>query len=299
MPKVVARREGADLDSTFVAVWEPYLQAPWLTETHVLPEIPIKEGVGVRVRDSSATATLLYRRPESRATLRTDTLSSNGSFTLFREEFGQFSLDLAGGAEAVAGSMRLSLQEWPALKVMEQGIENGLPWLRLKGTLPGYPAEAANQPHAGQFVRFVQEGQVAWWLPVAQIETAKNGDTILRLSREIGFMFDAKDKILRETAYPFRVLRGAATVEFPTGANLSWSISGTGEAKTVLMKIRADSITRLGLTAPFRLNSAAVRTVGETEWQDLKIFADGMVELPANAGTKLIREIRMEVLNSP
>lgn len=291
MPKVVAHREGTDLDSTFVAVWEPFPQTPWLSEAGVLPEIPAEEGLGVRVRGGDATATLLYRRPESRATLRTEALAANGRFALLREQAGESALDLVAGTEAAAGPLRLVLDEWPVLPVLEQGIEHGLPWLKLKGALPGYPAETADQPHAGRFARFVQEGQAAWWLPVARVETTAEGDTRLRPARTIGFTFDAGARVLTETAFPFRILRGAAVVEFPAGAHLSWRVEEADEAKAVVVTVRTDAAARVGLAAPLRLRRAAFRPVGETDWRDVAIAADGMVTVPASAG---VSELKLE-----
>jgi hypothetical protein len=268
MPKVVVRRQGTDLDSTFVAVWEPFQQTPSLTDAVLLPDIPERDGVGVRMRAPSTTATILYRRPESQATLKTDTLTTNGRFTTLRADDAGNSLDLVEGTEAAAGPLSVKLAAWPTLPVIGQGIGNGQSWLLLKGSMPAYPADPERQPHAGKFARFVQKGQSNWWLPVAQVESTPSEDTKLTLSREIGFVYDAKNELLRESFFPFRSMTGAACVEFPCSASVTWdSLS----ADIVILKVTAAAPVEIRLLDDGKRSSARIRNTGTDAWSDLPI----------------------------
>ncbi|MDP2989514.1 MAG: heparinase II/III family protein, partial [Kiritimatiellota bacterium] len=78
MPKVIVRRDAkaetpsargetspargeAQLDSTFVAAWEPFREAPWIEQVSKL-QVEESAGVGVRLAGSGCEAVVLYRK---------------------------------------------------------------------------------------------------------------------------------------------------------------------------------------------------------------------------------------------
>jgi len=81
------RREGHALRSTFVALWEPYRQTPFLADVTPLPNLPV--GVlGYQLHAEEQTTTVLYQPPESRTTVTTDVL-----FSMFCGERHRFHSD--------------------------------------------------------------------------------------------------------------------------------------------------------------------------------------------------------------
>ncbi|OGV74471.1 MAG: hypothetical protein A3K19_05345 [Lentisphaerae bacterium RIFOXYB12_FULL_65_16] len=280
MPKVIVRRDGKDLASRFVAVWEPFPQQPWLTEARAIPEVPAADGLGIALRLADASATVLYRHPESANALRLPGLTSNARFTVLRTEPQWTSLDLYDGVAAAAGPMSVTLTPLPALPVAGQGGDRDAPWLTLKGSLDGYPADASGQPHAGQFVRLIQDGQASWWLPVARVEPNADGTCRVHFSREIGFAYDVERKLLRETLYPYRLLRGAARVSFPVGANLKWRLGENGAR----LKIAASSHATIRLATALPAASVRVRHVGTPDWKELTAKRDAealVIDIPS------------------
>ncbi len=280
MPKVIVRRDGTDLDSTFVAVWEPFAGQPWLSAVNLLPDIPAEQGVGVALTAEDMQATILYRRPESTATLRTEGLSTDGRFTVVRVEDKETYLDLYDGTHATAGPVMVTLRPPSALPVLSVGEENGEHYVIVRGELPDYPRDVAGQPHAGQFIRFTQEGQSSRWLPLQRIEPDGDGQWRLVLTREPGFTFDAPRKSLRELCVPYRTLFGAATVTLPSWMNVRWHpVTDDG----VQLWVRASYDVRLRLKGLEKMSKAQARAESSETWIDVpvqRVDGDSVIVLP-------------------
>jgi len=267
MPKIIVRRDGRYLDSTFVAVWEPFLQAPWLAEVAALPAINPEDGLGVLLRGEHGQAKVLYRRPESAARLVVNGFASDAQFAVLRD-YGddRHAVDVYQGAHVVAGDVTAQLSPWPSLPVIGQGEEHGAPYLLVEGALDGYPTDPEKQPHAGGFVKFVQESHASWWLPLQRLEKNEDGACRLYLARTIGFAYDARLERLQERFYPFRTLSGKAAVVLPSTMNLEW---GDLAGDQVQLRLRLTANARLTLAGVPDAEAVRMRPRAAATWMPL------------------------------
>lgn len=292
MPKVIVRRDGKDLASAFLAIWEPFPQSPWLVDTRTVAGIPAADGFGVVLKGTAVSGMVLYRRPESTATLRAPGLASDGLFAILREQSGWTSLDVYEGTRTTAGPVTVETTPYPDMPVLRQERFDSLPCLILKGRLPGYPTAAARQPHAGGYVRFTQTGHENWWLPVTHMEAMPDGNTRLVLAREIGFVYDdSGNGHLRETSFPFRLMAGKATVGFPTRVNVRWHALAEVGGSVKVAGTGAVRLSFAGLTA----TRARLHAQGD-RWIDIETQrTNGRMsfELPAEARGNGMAEISL------
>ncbi|MBN1672464.1 MAG: heparinase II/III family protein [Kiritimatiellae bacterium] len=214
MPKVIVRRRGKELASTFTAVWEPFRVQPRLDHARRIPELAEETGVAVECRYPDARVVAVYRKPEARAPLSAGGLRMDGAFAAMREFGGKTGLSLFDGAriEGAGVTARLSpVAALPLLAVREGAAAHEL---LVGAELPGYPTVPTDQPHAGGHILLSQNGSEQRWLPLAGIAPG-GGRATLTLTREAGFTYDAGRAVLREQFLPRRTIHGAATVVLP------------------------------------------------------------------------------------
>ena len=221
MPKVVVRRTGQALSSTFVALWEPFHDHPFLDEVVPLADL-VGEGWGVEVKAGTARCAVLYQPPESHGQLSASGLAGDGRFAVQFESKEETSLDLFDGTLIECSSLFAQVKTYAPLPVTGLKKEKIGYVLTLAGTLDGYPENAAHQPHAGEHICLRQENNAHRWLRLSRIET-RGGNTDLVLDGDPGFSFDADRGILRETYFPLGIHVGAAHVALPSWINLRWS----------------------------------------------------------------------------
>ncbi|HBE01151.1 MAG TPA: hypothetical protein DC049_01560 [Spirochaetia bacterium] len=219
MPKIIVRREGKNLESMFIAVWEPFRKQPWLEKAEKISEIDPADGAGIILKKNDITAHVLYRRPESKKVLKLSNIISDAQFAVVCSSSGNTTLDIYNGTYVETGKIALKILPWEKIPVLAQREENGLPALVIDiNCLKGYPAKI--QPHAGSYIRLDQENAPGWMLPLKKI--VKNPDNTLSLvfNRQIGFEYNPKLKILKETCFPFNIYNGMASIVFPSSARL-------------------------------------------------------------------------------
>ena len=240
MPKVIVRRTGQALSSTFAALWEPFHDRPFLEEVVPLADLA-GEGLGVEIKAETARCTVLYLPPESHERLSASGLAGDGRFTVRSETKGETSLDLFDGTAIECSSLSARVKTYPPLPVTGLKREKIGHVIALAGALDGYPESVACQPHAGEYICFRHENNAPRWLKLARIE--KDGEnTRLVLDGDPGFTFDADRRILQETCFPLGVHIGAARVVLPSWINLRWA-----KPKPSVMLLRASGAVRLKL----------------------------------------------------
>ena len=223
MHKVIVRRDGRDLDSTFVAVWEPFPKTAWLDSVERLDAVPEADGVGVRLTDGTQTAVVLYRRPESTSPLSAAGLDSDARYTVLRAGSGEEALDLYDGTSAKIGPVAVQLRPAPSWSVSDVTEEGGVHAIIVNGDVSAYSTNPKAQPHAGAFILWRQQGQVNRWLPLERAEAVGAGQGKFVLSRAPGFTYSGAKRILDETHFPMRRgLRGVAHIELPQWGNVRW-----------------------------------------------------------------------------
>jgi len=258
MHKLVVRREGKDLDSTFVAVWAPFPLQPWLDRAERLDAVPESAGVGVRLQAAAQSAIVFYRRPESRATLSAAGFEVAARYAILRTGAGEQALDVYDGVSAEAGPVSVQLQPTPAWPVAAVTEAKGVHTIVVAGDPAAYPADPAHQPHAGAFVRWRQEGQANRWLPLGRVEPGDAGKLRLVLTRSPGFAYSGATHTLDETHFPMRRgLHGIARVELPQWANVRWRVA---DGRLTGLRVRASSPVVLRVAGP---TAAAFSVRGE------------------------------------
>ena len=271
MHKVIVRRDGKDLNSTFLAVWEPFPRKPWLDVVERLDAVPEADGVGVRLKDGSQSAVVLYRRPESKSRLSAAGLDSDARYTVLRTGVGEQSLDVYDGTSAKAGPVAVQLQPGQSCPVSTVTESQGVHAITVKGDLSTYPTDPKAQPHAGGLILWRQEGQVNRWLPLARVESVLAGQWRLVLIRAPGFTYDGAKHALDETHFPMRRgLRGAAHIELPQWGNVRWRVMN---GRFTSLRVRASGPITL------RVDGLAAETLtvrgDRAEPLDLPVKTDG------------------------
>lgn len=217
MPKIIVRREGPSLQSTFASLWEPMIDASEVTSCRRLEEINEQDGVGAAISAGDISATILYRKPESENMLVAGGVTSNGSFTVVKQRENELELDLMEGNSIGCYGLQAELDVWPSLRVREVVEDEGRPCLLATGESghSAYPATVDKQPHAGTYIPVLQQGNSSRWLPLTEIKRVEGDLYKLYLDRDPGFVYDAHRGRLQETFNPYRSLLGELTVRLP------------------------------------------------------------------------------------
>lgn len=221
MPKIVVRREGEVLDSRFVALWEPFPEKPWIERVESFADIPACYGNAIRLSAADCEAAILFRTPDSTAKIRAGKFKSNADIAVWRRVGTSTHLDQAGAGIFQAGDITLNVSAWPCLRALRSGKENNEDYLIVSGDLDAYPADPGQQPHAGRWVIFRQQGQGVWWLPVKRIDKEGSDRARIVFSREIGFGFDGENKLLTGKFFDYKSSFGQAEVILPVNTSVT------------------------------------------------------------------------------
>ena len=275
MPKVFARRDGQNLKSTFVAVWEPFMDAPHLAPPERIMEIDEKDGVALRLRSGGDDALVLYRKPECTVPLNVGAARFDGRYAVLCSAGTSRTLTLAEATSFENEELTVELAPVPANDVLDCKPRGGASVLTIGGTID--PALAIESGGADQWLRFAQEGQGAWFLPVASVKNIAETKTEIVLTRIAGFEYDGADNILRETFYPFRIIPGKATARFPVNASLTWQRTPEGG---LVLSAQSSTTLHLRLKGMKAEAAAKLRITGQDEWKTLPVTVkDGIVNL--------------------
>jgi hypothetical protein len=231
MPKIVVRRDGQDLRSRFVAVWEPIRDKPILSEVRSLTEGdqgPVV--VQLKSKEHDWKATIHYSEDDSVRHTVGD-VTWQGRYACIIEQDGELSIDLYDSSHLRYGPIELKLEPWLPLvlnSVEESGegmfsleLQGGWPGVERGGPIKFDPAELAS----------IQVGDGQRLVPVDELETAGE-KTVLRCKRHPGFTFDREGEKLKDTFTPYLTYEGEATVRLPSRFHLR-SVKGRKGAHLV------------------------------------------------------------------
>ena len=219
MPKIVIRRDGQNLRSRFVTVWEPIRNKPILSDVRSLTEGdkgPVVVQLKSKEHDWKAT---IHYSDGDRVQQTVGDVTWKGRYASIIEQDGQLSIDVYDSSYLQHGSIELKLEPWLPL-VLNRVIESnkGKFSLELQGRWPGVergglikfdPAELAT----------IQVGDGQRLVPVDALEIAGE-KTVLRCTRHPGFTFDREGEKLKDTFTPYLTYEGKATVRLPSRFHL-------------------------------------------------------------------------------
>lgn len=241
MPKIIVSREGDNLDSTFVAAWEPFNQQPFL-ESAAAVKLSEGEGMGWELGDGKTTYQVLYQPNEDRGTVGTDTLTSDGRFAIRGTTPDGVELNLYGGRVIEDQSLAIRVQAAAQMPVTALSHEGDTFVMTVEAPSGDGSGDVRYDAAEGEYVRFSQAGHNNRWFRIDRIESSQ-GQLRLTLADDPGFTFDADADVLRETYFPHRVTRGKATVALPAWVNARISQS----TDTTELFIRSSGTTELTL----------------------------------------------------
>ncbi|MBN2643600.1 MAG: hypothetical protein JXR78_18255 [Victivallales bacterium] len=222
MPKIVVRREGENLNSRFVALWEPFPGKVWINKVETIGKVPEHDGNAIRISAEDCDAVVLFRASDSSSEISAEDYRSSANVAVSRRIGDTMFLDITGGGTFSTGNITLKASDWPRLRAVRTGTYDSEDYVVVSGDLSLYPAETAQQPHAGKWVIFRQQGQPAWWLPVRRIEKNDGNEARIIFSREIGFEFDGANRLLTEKFFNYKLFFGDAEVILPVNTSVSF-----------------------------------------------------------------------------
>ncbi len=255
MPKLVLRRDGENLHTRFVAVWEPQRG-----EERVVGDItdlaPDSDNlVALKIRGAAGSefdnVTVLYTLDPAAKEVLPDGTRLQGRYAAITQTAQFTNIALYDCTHFKLGDLEVTIQSRPALSleaVVELG-ENEFA-LRLNGTwqdIAGFPQALSEvegqpdtdpsrgsgfQPDSVEFV-VVQIGDSQRVCPVTEVEAA-GAKTMLHCARHPGFTYDAQAAEARDVFSPYLTLSGEATVTLPSrvwlrkaAADGSWEVRTT------------------------------------------------------------------------
>jgi hypothetical protein len=220
-PKLVVRRDGSDLRSRFVAIWEPI--GGYDVVARVKDLSPGDGGsAALEIRTSSAAGgkriLVAYSNDPTQRTEVDGVMSVQGRYAAFVSDDSDSRIALYDCSHLAMDGLSVSIPRRPSLPVHSvTALGNGKYVVALKGrwdqTTDGQ-TRAFGQP---ELFILTQKGGHHRAFPVNSIRVVSN-KTLLDCSRHPGFEYDADKQLLQEVFKPFLSTQGEATVSYPSRA---------------------------------------------------------------------------------
>ncbi|MCM8543036.1 MAG: hypothetical protein NE328_22405, partial [Lentisphaeraceae bacterium] len=264
MQKIIINRKGDKLKSTFVALWEPHNENPFIGKTEKLQTID-NTGLAWKVSAENITKTVLYKAPELSGFIESKDIKSNGKFSIISNEGNSVSLDMTDGNYISTDEIEAALETNETLEVLKVESKNDTHGVSLKGSFH----QSKNKAYKDQYVCFSQDGDSNRWFKVKEI-TNVNGNSKLILSQDPGFTFDSDTQTLHETFFPRRSIHGKASVKLPSWLN----IKKTKTEDETLLLVRASNNLSLTLKDMSKDKFDVKVKAPNSEWKELDYKID-------------------------
>jgi hypothetical protein len=215
MPKLIVRREGMDLTTRFVALWEP---SAGLGRASVVRDLApnSQDVVAVEIRTGTTAKDQVIRAfhcpsPDRRVSLPGG-IEMTGRYAVLSEGPTGMSITLYGVDSFVAPQCVVTLPDPPELPLLSLAPdENGGYNVVLEGTWPGCAASSPAEHGCVEHVLLTQDTAHHRAFPVDRLEEG-HGKTFLHCPRHPGFSYDLNSKTLKELFLPFNTTKGKALV---------------------------------------------------------------------------------------
>lgn len=218
MPKLVVRRDGKNLKSRFVALWEPFCNEPFVASVADIAS-ENTTGVALEIRtkpEAGALSIRVYYSPDPSQLLRTrDGSEFQGRYAAVIRSAGETRAFLYDGKLLRDGNMILHDIPRPSLpleRVVRQGEEEYL--LELDGVWPNITPDNPLVFDEPEYALISQNGGGTHSVPIKSVST-KGRKTLLHCTRHPGFDYDPATGTLREVFTPFNTIVGKAFVNLP------------------------------------------------------------------------------------
>jgi hypothetical protein len=225
MPKLIIRRDGQDLHSRFVVLWEPQRGKPIVESVSSLTtaDVGLSAIKIVTTGDARRTITVLHSRvPAKRYTI--NGIEYTGRTAVLMEDATSKTLWLHEATRFKSPSVELTVHPHRLLPLVEVVQEKNKHQLVLAGTWDDAADDQAawlpstSQP---QWAILTLDADHHRPMPIEAIEE-RSDRTILRGPHNFGFNYDPQTKQLTESCSPYRKLRGEAAVTLPNRVVVEW-----------------------------------------------------------------------------
>jgi hypothetical protein len=210
MKKVIVRKEGKDLESMFCALWEPYKKEPGVT-IEKLREISSLMGAGFKIESGNETVVVIYRKPEYLQPLKIKEFDviTDAKMLIIRIDGGNKTYDLQGGSMLKSADINLELPTLSPLELVEINTENEETFLIVSGDMKNCKLDSID------YVKLCNGKDYVKWYPVKSIDKAGKNQYRITLQYNPRLEYTLKEKLLVETAFPYRKTFGSAYVSVP------------------------------------------------------------------------------------
>ena len=243
VPKLVVRRDGTNLRSRFVALWEPTNGTKVVDRVedlapgdHELVALDIHTAGGDEV-----IRTLYSSRPDRRHRLD-DGTEFQGRYSVVRSTDEAKHLTLYDTTRYHGGDLALDVVDRPPLPLIDVVERVGSFVLSLDGVWKGIPAGSPLAFQEPEYVLLTDGAGHQRAFPVDSVES-DDARTLLRCSRHPGFVYDKGSEVLKELFYPFQTVEGKAKVRFSTRA---WVRTGANRSEA--LRVRSSNPLRINGT---------------------------------------------------
>jgi hypothetical protein len=234
MPKMVLRRDGEDLKSRFVVLWEPHRGTEWVGEVRDLA--PESEGlVGIEVRMSDGgTVQMYYASDLSTACSTGDGVEFQGRYaTVIRQADGVGQLYLYDSVRFKGHGFDVEVVPRPPLAAVEViEDERKSAEISLEGTWPDLrDGQSWDLGETGTVI--LSQGEAHRRVLRVREIYARDGRTFLRCDGHPGFRYDRESQVLTEILTPYNEIHGRAEVSLASRVRVESDPSGTVATDTV------------------------------------------------------------------
>ncbi len=244
MPKMVLRREGEDLRSRFVALWEPTRGTDVVTDvTHLTLDHPGVVALEIRTATAAGDQTFqVFYSYDPAKSQAIETVEVQGRYLTVTSDIVSKRVTLYDCTYFRNDDLEVEVSSRPALAVegvREEGEDRFA--VVLDGTWADIPDSLVfTEP---ELVILSQGGGHHRAFPVRAVESV--GDqTLLRCGRHPGFSYDRKSEVLREPFTPFLTVEGRAEVRLMSRVWLRSSEDGWQVRTTDTVTIGSHTVGR-------------------------------------------------------
>jgi len=225
MPKLIIRRDGQNMRSRFVVLWEPQRGKPIIES--VLSLTTSDAGLSairiVAAGNARKTITVLHSRdPAKRHTI--DGYEFTGRTAVLMQDATSKTLWLYEATRFKSPDVELTVRPRRPLPLTEVARDEDKHHLVLSGTWgAAVDDQAAWLPSTSQpnWATLTLDGDHHRPMPINAIEE-RDGRTILHGPHDFGFIYRRQTRQLTESCSPYRILQGGAQVTLPNRVMIEW-----------------------------------------------------------------------------
>ena len=223
MPKLVVRRDGKNLRSRFVALWEPDREGAIVASVKNLAP-PDQNVVALEVRTTpeadSQTIQVFYSPDPTKHVRINKTTEFQGRYATEVTDARGRCVTLYDCSYFRSGPLRVKMSRRQPLPVEATVVSGKEHVLQLGGVWSDIPEDKPLVFGEPELIILTQDGRHHRAFAVNAV-ARKGSKTLLRCARHPGFTYDAATGILKEVFTPFHIIKGKAEVTLPSRVRLS------------------------------------------------------------------------------